>query len=143
MKKIITLILLTVSISYSQTELDSARGYYKIINFGKPNKQVFWIQEIQLKDSIIKITDTLTGKSIIEMKEKLTDSILSKCIHPKWETIKDSNQCLNCKVKWGLKDKPPAVSYMVLRKGILYWIWWDKTVHPVKELELIKEKTIK
>ena len=143
MKKIIILILLIVSISYSQTELDSLKSYYKITNFGRPNKQVYFIQEIQLKDSIIKITDTLTGKSIIELKEKLTDSIIAKCIHPKWEVIKDSNRCYNCKVKWGLKNKPPLVSYMVLRKGVLYWIWWDKTIHPVKELELIKEPMIK
>lgn len=143
MKRIIILILLTVSISFAQTEGDSLKSYYKIINFGKPDKQIYFIQEIQLKDSVIKLTDTLTGKSIIELKEKVTDSVIAKCIHPKWETVKDSNQCYNCKVKWGLKSKPPPVSYMVLRKGVLYWIWWDKTIHPVKELEIIKEPIIK
>jgi len=143
MKKIITLILLAVSISFAQTEGDSLNSYYKITNFGRPNKQVYFIQEIQIKDSIIKITDTLTGKSIIKMKEKVTDSVISKCIHPKWEVVKDSNVCYNCKVKWGLKSKPPLVSYMVLRKGILYWVWYDKTIHPVKELEIIKKPIIK
>jgi hypothetical protein len=143
MKKIIILILLTVSISFAQTEGDSLKSYYKIVNFGRPDKQVYYIQEIQLKDSLIKITDTLTGKSIIEIKEKITDSVIAKCIHPKWNIIKDSNVCINCKVKWGLKSKPPLVSYMILRKGILYWVWADKTIHPVKELEIIKEPIIK
>jgi len=35
------------------------------------------------------------------------------------------------------------VSYMVLRKGILYWVWYDKTIHPVKEIQIIKEPIIK
>ena len=143
MKKIIILILLISSTVFAQTEGDSLKSYYKITNFGRPNKQVFFIQEIQLKDSIIKITDTLTGKSIIELKQKLTDSVISKCTHQKWEVAKDSNQCINCKVKWGLKDKPPLLSYMVLRKGILYWVWADKTIHPVKEIQIIKEPIIK
>jgi hypothetical protein len=143
MKKIILILLLIPIICFGQTEKDSLNSYYKIINFGKPDKQIYFIQEIQLKDSVIKLTDTLTGKSIIELKEKLTDSVIAKCIHPKWITLKDSNQCYNCKVKWGLKSKPPLVSYMILRKGILYWFWWDKTAHPVKELEIIKEPIIK
>ncbi len=139
----ILLILLFPIMLFAQTEGDSLKSYYKIIDFGKPTKKIYFIQEIQLKDSIIKITDTLTGKSIIEMKEKVTDSVISKCIHPKWEVIKDSNVCINCKVKWGLKSKPPLVSYMVLRKGVLYWVWADKTIHPVKEIQIIKEPIIK
>jgi hypothetical protein len=142
MKKIILILLFPIML-FAQTEGDSLNSYYKIIDFGKPTKKIYFIQEIQLKDSIIKITDTLTGKSIIELKEKLTDSVIAKCSHLKWNVIKDSNECINCKVKWGLKSKPPLVSYMVLRKGVLYWIWWDKTIHPVKEIQIIKEPIIK